>query len=708
MADNRAPAASRIAVLEIRVPRNSFGWAVQDCWHVAAESKPLDLALAPRSGRRNTNSAVKRAERLLETNAVAAEACARTILKAAPGDCDALYVLASALRRTGCHAEARAILQPLVASQPQMALAGYELGLVLTALGETEEAANALLRAVDLDFLNEHIWYALGDVLSFPSGETGRSASAGLLLHDGEAALRESRWPEFASLMQQCLENDPRFVRARFRYASMLFAHGHFARSLPHIGALLESDPENLLYRSLKALAISWSRRFDEGIAALEALLGQCNDRPGIWLEYARLLRAKRHPDSAAAHRKAIDLRPSFAAAWLSFSYVRSFRMDEELAARLETQLACPNLPAHDRAKLNFAFGKACEDLKRYGVAFESFRTANEILGPTADAAMTDDYLRAAKAFFRPALFRSRTGVGCAEQGPIFIVGMPRAGSTLVEHILSSHPEVEALGELTTLAHVGMRVAPDRPDNDGYPYVLRHLDAEGFRRIGDEYMSETRARRTRNTPYFTDKLPVNFTHVGLIHLALPNAKIIDVRRHPLACCFSSYKHYFLVNTPHDQVGLARVYKNYVELMAHFDEVLPGKVYRLIYERLVDDFKAEVRRLLDHLGLPFAQQCLRFHENGRMVLTVSSAQVGQKLNRSGVDHWRHYEQWLTPLKRELGPVLDVYPDVPGFYPGVRAQSRDLALGERGRVFAFVKGLRHPAFESASLDMQASLS
>ena len=401
-----------------------------------------------------------------------------------------------------------------------------------------------------------------------------------------------------------------------------------------------------------------------------------------------------RRPDAVAAHRKTIELLPALSAAWLSLSYIRSFRMDEDLLARLRAQLSRPNLPAEDRARLHFAFGKACDDLARYREAFESYRRSNEILDEAAGARADtgDNYRRDAITFFTPAFFRSRTGTGCLEQGPIFIVGMPRAGSTLLEQVLSSHSAIEALGELTTLTQVGMRFAPDRAGEPqgGYPYVLARLDAEGFRRIGAEYIKETLSRRRLATPFFTDKLPGNFTHVGLIHLALPNAKIIDIRRHPLACCFSLYKHFFLMNMPRDQIGLARVYRNYVELMAHFDAVLPGKVYRVIYEQLIDNFEAEVRRLLAYLGLPFEEQCLRFQDNSRVVLTVSSDQVGQALNRKGLEDWRHYEPWLGPMKHELGSVLEQYPEVPKFYERVHAQSQDTrAFDQHGRVFGFFR-------------------
>jgi hypothetical protein len=279
---------------------------------------------------------------------------------------------------------------------------------------------------------------------------------------------------------------------------------------------------------------------------------------------------------------------------------------------------------------------------------------------------------------------------------------MPRSGSTLVEQILASHPQVEALGEITNLMEAGQRLAPDRPGDreGGYPYVLKYLDSAGFRRIGEEYVHSTLPRRTLGRPFFTDKLPGNYCHVGLIHLALPNARIIDVRRHPLDCCLSCYKHYFPAGHPHalDLSDIGRFYANYVELMAHFDAVLPGRVHRVIYEQLVEYPEQEVRRLLDHIGLSFDEACLRFHESLRPVLTISADQVRQPLFADGVGRSRNYEPWIAPLKKALGSILEVYPSVPAFSSEVPKTAP--AAGDATRRGSFVTGLRQISFETAS--------
>jgi hypothetical protein len=305
---------------------------------------------------------------------------------------------------------------------------------------------------------------------------------------------------------------------------------------------------------------------------------------------------------------------------------------------------------------------------------------------------------------FTPAFFRQRKGAGYDERGAIFIVGLPRSGSTLVEQILASHSDIEGLGELDCLQTIVSRLTHAEGKGPRYPAAVGTLDLERLRTLGKEYMDLTRARRKTDRPFFTDKLPANFSHAGLIHLILPNAKIVDVRRHPLDCGFSCYKHYFPFGQPltYRLEDIGRAYVDYVELMAHFDDVLRGNVYRILYERLVADPAKEVRLLLAYLGLPFEQQCLRFHENRRLVTTLSHDQVRMPLYASGTEQWRHYEPWLQPLKKELGYVLEVYPEVPKFYAHLNARRRSEAgRGPQSNIFRCFKGVRQLPFEAMGL-------
>ncbi len=277
--------------------------------------------------------------------------------------------------------------------------------------------------------------------------------------------------------------------------------------------------------------------------------------------------------------------------------------------------------------------------------------------------------MRRTKSILTKQFFAERLGFGTQAPDPIFIVGLPRAGSTLLEQILSSHSAVEGTMELPDIPAIARSLGArkGKAEASKYPEVLATLNAEQLLALGDQYMSETRIQRKTAAPFFIDKMPNNFAHVGLIHLTLPKAKIIDARRHPLGCCFSGFKQHFArgQHFTYSLEDIGRYYRDYADLMAHFDAVLPGRVHRVIYEQLIDDTEGEVRRLLEYCGLPFEENCLRFYENERAVRTASSEQVRQPIFRDAVEHWRHYEPWLGPLRQALGPVLDAYPSTPQF-------------------------------------------
>jgi tetratricopeptide (TPR) repeat protein len=710
-------------------------------WTVSANPQKIESTPADDEESLKRHITERDAKRLLELDLSAAKQCARAALEFDPRDPQALFLLGAVLRREGQNEKARAILQSLVESQPHLSAAWRELGIALARLGERKLAVDALLRTIDLAWMDNDAWYALGDLLTFPENAKRLGSEADPRLAEAKSALRErqaqvaesilrdllrthpqdeqafklladillrtGRWPESMTLLARCLQLAPDFTAARFRYAITLFTHGDFQGSLPHIDELLKSDPGNVTYRALKALALTWSRQFDLAIAEFESFIDNCEEQPGVWLEYARLLRATRKNNATAAYKKAFQILPSFVEGYVSLAHSKSIPIDETVIDLVHSQLARADLGAESRAKLHFVLGKAFEDLGRYAESFENYRSSNEIFARTREYGIeaSNDYLRRAKTLFTPEFFRARGTGGCTERGAIFIVGMPRSGSTLVEQIISSHSAVEALGELRHLQEIASQLASQRSDSDmdGYPYVLKDQDKGLFRAAGKRYMVATRSRRRLAKPYFTDKMPHNYIHTGLVHLALPNAKIIDVRRHPLDCGWSCFKHYFPAGQPLtlDLKDIGRAYANYVELMAHFDEALPGKIYRVNYEQLINDFEPEVRRLLDYLGLPFEENCLRFHENERFVMTVSADQVRMPLYKTGVDQWRHYEQWLGPLKEELGHLLDIYPNVPRYYPEVSARwTKPLSLGHTGRRFNTVKGLQQVPFEVSS--------
>jgi hypothetical protein len=336
----------------------------------------------------------------------------------------------------------------------------------------------------------------------------------------------------------------------------------------------------------------------------------------------------------------------------------------------MNRQLDRDDLTPEDRFHFHFALGKALEDAGRYEESFAHYAKGNAQRREYIhyDPEETTSQVQRSKALFTAEFFRAHGG-GCEAADPIFIVGLPRAGSTLLEQILASHPLVEGTQELPDVVAIARELGgrKNRADTSKYPEILASLEPDELRALGERYLSQTRVQRRTDRPLFIDKMPNNWMHVGLIHLMLPNARIVDARRHPLACCFSGFKQHF-ARGQHFTYGLedlGRYYSDYVELMAHFDQVLPGRVHRVIYESLVEDTEREVRRLLDYCGLPFDERCLKFYENERAVRTASSEQVRRPINREGLDQWRHYEPWLDPLKRALGAVLLTYPHAPGF-------------------------------------------
>lgn len=490
-----------------------------------------------------------------------------------------------------------------------------------------------------------------------------------------EVALCFKRTDQAEELLEQCVRLAPDFAGARFSYANVLLLRNKADVALFQLEELLKSEPRNPLFRSLKIKVLEWMGEFGAAMACCREFLADYPRRPDVWLRYGHSLRGmSRQQESIAAYRKAIALCPSHGGAYWSLANLKTFRFTGEEVDGMQAQLARTDLEAGDRACLHFALGKAYADMKLYPQSFENYARGNAIYRVSIDddSDVLTAHVARCKALLTARFFREREGFGCKARDPIFIVGMPRAGSTLVEQILSSHSAIEGIKELPDLMLIGRhledRVAPSL--GTGYPDVLDKLDNDALSALGEQYLDSTRIFRKLGRPFFTDKMGSNYLHIGMIHLILPNARIIDVRRHPLACCFSNFtQHYEKEHTyTYRLTELGRSYKDYVDLMAHFDRELPGKVHRVIYERLVADPESEIRHLLDYLGLPFEEGCLQFHKNDRVVLTVSSEQVRTPIFRGGLEPWRPYEEWLGPLKSALGPVLDSYPNAPEIESG----------------------------------------
>jgi tetratricopeptide (TPR) repeat protein len=464
----------------------------------------------------------------------------------------------------------------------------------------------------------------------------------------------------------------PDYAAARYEYANTLFHLNKPSLALAELDQLLGADPHNPPSLDLKSIVLSAMGRHAESLVCHRILAEDHPRSADIQIRYAASLRSVGQGDECvAALRKAIELRPSCGEAYWSLAGLKNFRFADEDVLAMQQQLARAEVVGEDRMYLHFALGKAHGDGKLHAKAFENYARANAIrrISLDYDPGWLTRHVAKCKTLFTPEFLRSREGAGCNARDPIFIIGMQRAGSTLVEQILASHPAIEGTAELPDISllaeHIGEAIAPQYASD--YPGVLDRFDASVFREFGERYLDTTRFRRTPGRPFFTDKMPYNFLHVGLIRLILPNARIVDARRHPLGCCFSNFSMNFKFGAPfgYRLSELGQAYRDYVELMAHFDAVLPGRIHRVFYENLVRQPEAEIRRLLDYLDLPFEEACLEFHKNGRPMDSASSEQVRKPISTDAVEQWRNYEPWLGPLKSALGPVLDAYPDVPSF-------------------------------------------
>ena len=625
--------------------------------------------------------AMKHAEALLTKRPELAAEQAREILKVVPRHAPAAFLLARASARIGRGDEAIESLRQTVKLQPEHPEAWRLLADHLAATGDTEGADSAYLRHVKASARNPELLRAAAAMVKndIPHAEALLKAHLTEVPTDvpairmlAEVAVRCGRDSEAEMLLNRCLELAPGFSPARYQYAVLLQRRNDAERALAEIERVLEEDPRNPGYRNLLAVISSRIGEFARARALYEELLREYPTNAHVWLGYGHVLKTEgRQDECVAAYRRSAALQSRCGEAYWSLANIKTFRFSETELAEMVAAVEDPALGDIDRMHFHFALGKAFEDAGEYARSFEHYSRGNALSRPRArhDAAANTERTMRLKATFTRELFAARAGSGFEASDPIFIVGMPRAGSTLIEQILSSHSAVEGTSELPEIISIA-RELRGRASSDqvgAYGEVLASLSEASLRELGQRYIERTRIHRKTDRPYFIDKMPNNFLHVGMILLVLPNAKLIDARRHPLACCFSNFKQHFAHGQrfTYDLADMGRFYRDYVELMAHFDEAMPGRIHRVLYESMVGDTEAEVRRLLDYCQLPFEEGCLRFFENERPVRTASSEQVRQPIYREAIDHWRNYESWLEPLKAALGPVLTAYPAVPRF-------------------------------------------
>jgi tetratricopeptide (TPR) repeat protein len=654
-------------------------------------------------------TALQHAASLLQRDPRMAEEQAREILKVFPNVEPAVKILGAAYRLQGQPQKSLVLLEPLASKNTSSPDLLHELGLSLGAAGRGQDAIESLRKAVHLDPKHAGAWRTLGDQLNAAGDEDESRKAYGMHLQAStrhpelvdaanhlyaksigkaerlvrevlkkdpgdvnairmlaEIATRMGRLEDAQNLLERCLELAPDFNLARQAYASMLMRRNLLEQSLSEVDRLLKLEPDNPAYLIIKGAVLSRKGEHDPALKIYEKLFENYPGHAGAQMFYGHTLKTvARMDDAVIAYRKAIELSPSIGEAYWSLANLKTFEFTDDDIAKMREQFQPETGDPDDQSHLAFALGKAFEDREEFDKSFEYYEQGNSIRSQSHRHDIKINILETARQIksLNTGFFAAREEYGCTAADPIFVVGLPRSGSTLVEQILASHSQVEGTSELPDIIAITRKLdAATRQNPAGkYPEILSELSAEQFKELGESYIDTTRVQRT-DTPYFIDKMPNNFRHIGLIHFILPNAKIVDARRHPMGACFSGYKQLFASGQTftYDLKGVGYYYRDYMKMMDHWDEVLPGRIYRVQYEDMVNDTETQIRLLLDYCGLEFEEQCLRFYETERAVRTPSSEQVRQPVYTQGLDQWRNFDAHLGPLKEALGPLLERYP------------------------------------------------
>ncbi|MFD1104999.1 tetratricopeptide repeat-containing sulfotransferase family protein [Sphingobium olei] len=594
-----------------------------------------------------------------------------------------LWELAQAARDAGALPQAIAALERLTRLQPAAAAGWFLLARALRAAGRDSDAWRADLSGVhaasrDRDLLEAAMAMNEGrldeaDAMLLTRSKRLRDDPAGTRLR-GEVQWRRGDMNAALALVERALDLAPGFDLARDFLIRLLLQNNRLPDALAHSEILARSPIHNPGYDLIRASVLVRLGDQEGASAIYQRLLRERPDQPQVWQNLGHALKTLgRQADAVHAYRQAVDHRPTMGEAWWSLANLKTVKLDADDIATMEQALATlaqdGQGEGEDAFHLHFSLGKAWEDRKADEAAFRHYSLGNQMRRAMIqhDADEFSAEVAAAAATFTAPFLATMGDGGCPSPDPIFIVGLPRAGSTLVEQILSSHSQVEGTMELPEMMVIAGRLQ-SRVDDGEFPdfrAMIASLSRADRQRLGEEYVEQTRVHRQSGKPRFIDKMPNNWQHVGLIKLILPNASIIDARRHPMGCCFSAWKQHFARGQAfsYDLHDIGRYYRDYVALMAAYDAAAPGQVYRVIYERMVADTVGEVDRLLAYLGLDFEEACIAFWRNERAVRTASSEQVRQPIYTSGVDHWQRFSPWLTPLADALGPLVDAYPDVP---------------------------------------------
>lgn len=667
------------------------------------------MTTASQNSRGDINIAVRHAAELLRRDPTSADAQALEILKKYPANDAATQIRGTAARLLGRPEQALSFLEPLVKQLPANAPALYELGLCYSALGEEKKTLKTLRDAVKIDPKHSAAWLAIGNQLALKGDSRGSAeayqrhlatstqhpqliAAAGHL-QEGKIGLAEplvrevlkssptdvsamrlladigiqvNRYEDAKNLLERALELAPDYTLARNNYAVVLLRRQELTEALEQTNLLLQEDPNSPRYLILKGSILVRLGDHSPALSIFEKILASYPHQAAAQLSYGHTLKTVGRVDEAIeAYRTAIDLSPTIGEAYWSLANLKTFRFTDEDIAAMRAAVTHEGGDADDQSHIAFALGKALEDRKEYDESFEYYKRGNAIRTVEHRYAPKKNMFNAVRQIHTctAEFFDQHADQGCQAPDPIFIVGLPRAGSTLLEQILASHSSVEGTAELPDIISISRELGGRKKDNPAtlYPEILTQLSPQKLKQLGEGYLKSTKIQRS-DTPFFIDKMPNNFLHIGLIHLILPRAKIIDARRHPMAGCFAGYKQLFAKGQTftYRLTDIGHYYRNYVKVMDHWDDVLPGRVLRVQYEDMVADSDTQIRRVLEYCELPFEEQCLRFYETDRAIRTPSAEQVRQPIFQQGLEQWRHYETHLDPLKKALGPLLQRYP------------------------------------------------
>ena len=630
-------------------------------------------------------------------------ALAENLLADQPSDPEALYLAAVANRYLGRHADAEKYLYLLHQAMPEYGRAWQEEGHLALAAGDKTKALEGFSRATRFNPALGASWREQAKLLA----EMGRTAEAQATtaqldriaqlprellavtnhLHEGRLLRAEEICRHFLRnnpknvegmrllakigielgilddaefLLESAVAFEPENIQLRLDYTDVLRRRQKFDRSHDQTEALHQRDPENPLFQSQLAIESMQTGDYERAFELFDAVLAKLPRDPATLTSKGHALKTLGQSSEAIeSYRAAIAAKPDHGDAHYALANLKTYRFEDAEIDAMRTQTERADLAFMDRVHLSFALGKALEDRGDYEASFKHYDEGNALKRAqtrySADA-MTRE-LAAQKEACTVDLFDKHTGSGHLATDPIFILGLPRAGSTLLEQILASHSQIDGTLELPNILALAHRLRGKRAGQSRYPQILHELTADQLAKFGEQFIADTQIHR-QGAPFFIDKMPNNFRHIGLIHLILPNAKIIDARRAPMDCCFSGFKQLFAEGQEFTyglhEVG--RYYANYVDLMDHWDAVLPGKVLRVQHEDVLDDLEGQTRRVLEFIGVPFEQACLDFHKTERAVRTASSEQVRQPINRKGQDAWKPFEPWLDPLKQALADTL----------------------------------------------------